>query len=292
MNYLNKLYYSLVIVKRNWKILIPALYSLFITILLSLAFLYINGLLDLIVRDPSDLFVSGGISVITKKISSVLISQSQIIKISLTFIGFFIVNFLAGSSLLAMKYCMINDALDDKKVSLRKGFKEGVSFYSRVVELRILVFLLMAIFAFLVGLPLFIISKYVGNILFWITFGVILILLIVKLMLVFRFPIMIKENSKPIHALEKSLELFRNKTKDTVIVFSLALLIIISAATFFEYFRLILTDYLYAYSGLYIVLLGFYVLKEIFLIFFNSVADVFIFLSYSRLQSQENLQHT
>ncbi|MBS3172286.1 hypothetical protein J4438_01730 [Candidatus Woesearchaeota archaeon] len=292
MSYLNRLYQSVVIIKKNWKILIPSLYSLFVTILLSLAFLYINGLLSLLVRDPSDLFVSGGISVLTKKLSSVLLSQSQIIKISLTFIGFFIVNFLAGSSLLAMKYCMINDALKNERVSLRKGFREGVSYYFKIVEMRISVFVLMIILSLIIGLPLYILSKYFGNTMFLILTGVVLILLFVNLILLFRFPVMIRKQIKPVEALNECLGLFKSKTKEISIVFGISLLIMISAVTFFEYFRLIISDYLYSYSGLYIILLGFYLMKEVFMRIFNSISDVFIFISYFKLQPQENLQHT
>jgi len=201
MTYLFNLYKSFVILKKNWKILIPPFYSLFITIFLSLAFLYINGLLNLLIRYPTDLFVTGGISVLTKKISSVILSQSQLIKISLTFIGFFIVNFLAGSSLLAMKFCMIDDSLKNERVSLRKGFREGITFYTKIVELRILVFLLMILFSFLIGIPLFILSRYTGNTSFWIVLGVIIVLLLVKLILIFRMPILIRNKVKPIEAI-------------------------------------------------------------------------------------------
>lgn len=291
MTYLFNLYKSCVILRKNWKILIPALYSLFITILLSLAFLYINELLDLLVRYPTDLFVTGGISVLTKKISSVILSQSQLIKISLTFIGFFIVNFLTGSSLLAMKFCMIDDSLKNERVSLRKGFRGGVTFYGKIVELRILVFLLMILFSFIIGIPLFILSKYTGSTSFWIISGVIIVLLITKLMLIFRMPILIRKKVKPLEALNKSLNIFKLKTKEVALIFAISLLIIISATTFFEYFRLIISDYMYNYSGLYVILIGFYVVKEIFMIIFNSIADIFIFLSYSKLEVQENLQH-
>ena len=72
MVYFDNLHKSLNIFSRNWKIVVPAFFGFLMSMGFALIFIYINNLFPLLFRDPSGLFVSGGLSAIAKKISSVL----------------------------------------------------------------------------------------------------------------------------------------------------------------------------------------------------------------------------
>ena len=97
------------LLKHNWRLLVPSFLGMLMAIGFALIFIVMNDLISLISTDPSSLFIAGGISAMVKKVSSVFINQTQIIKIVLSLIGFIMANFMAGSSLIGMKYIMIKD---------------------------------------------------------------------------------------------------------------------------------------------------------------------------------------
>ena len=109
------------LLKHNWRLAVPPFLNALMGIGFALIFIIMNDLISLIGNDPSSLFTSGGISSMAKKVSSVLINQSQIVKIVSSLVGFVIANFLAGASLIGMEYSMIKDTLNNKKTPLIKS---------------------------------------------------------------------------------------------------------------------------------------------------------------------------
>lgn len=280
MVHFDNLHKSIGVFSRNWKIVVPALFGFLMSTGFALIFIYINNLFPLIFRDPSGLFVSGGLSAIAKKISSVLITQSQIMKIIISLIAFFVANFFVGSGLIAIKFTMINDILKKKKIGLVKAFFDGGKYYWRVIEMRFMVFVLIIILSLIVGLPIFILSSYLGGSSFMAAVLVILVLLLIRLILLFRYPVLFREDIGVSPALVKSMGFFKSKTKYvfSVWLFVIGLLFVVSILS--EFGRVVIGDLFYGLTSLSIILIVFYLVKEIFLVFVNTFIDIFLFVSY------------
>lgn len=283
MVYFDSVVKGLKTLKDNWKIFIPGLFALVISLLFSLIFIYINDLFPILFRDPSALFVSGGLAAIAKKISSVLITQSQWMKIILSLAGFVMANFFVGSGLIAIKFSMIDKALKKKKIDLRQSFFDSGKYYWRVIEMRVMVFVLIIILSLILSLPLFILFRYLGNSLL-IASVVVLILLLIRLLLLYRYPILFRDNVKVASALAKSMGVFKSKSNYTFSVWLITIALLFMSGLFFEFGRIVLADVFYGLVGFSIVLILFYFIKEILMVIVNTFIDVFVFVSYLKVR--------
>ncbi|MCD4759941.1 hypothetical protein K8R33_03565 [archaeon] len=284
MVYFYNIVKSLSLFRKNWKIIVPSLMAFLTSLVFALIFIYMNGLFPVLFRDPSSLFVSGGLAAIAKKISSVLITQSQILKIVLSLAGFVIANFFVGSGLIAMKFSMIDRAAKGKKISLRKSIFGGSKYYWRVIEMRVMVFILILILSLVLSLPLFILSGYISSSSFLVAISVILILLLIRLLLLFRYPILFRENVRAVSALTKAMDLFKSKTKYLMSVWGISIVLLFVAGLFSEFFRIVIMDAFYGAVGLSVILIVFYFIKEIVLVFVNAFIDIFLFVSYLKVR--------
>ncbi len=252
----------------------------------ALVFVVMNDLISLISTDPSSLFIAGGISAMAKKVSSVLINQSQIVKIVLSLFVFIIANFMAGSSLIGMKYSMIKDTVNRKKTPLVKSFFKGTKYYWRIVEMRAMVLVLIVILSILLSFPFFILSRYFGENSIFVLLSVILVLLVIKLTLFFRYPILVKNELRAIPALNKAINIFKKYTKYVFSTWLIAMFIVFFANLLFDFIRISVTDYLYYVANLVVIMVGFYVLKELFMVVVNTFVDIFGYVSYVRLRKK------
>lgn len=280
MVYFKNFHTSFSLFKNNPKIVIPGAGAMLMGLAFSFFFVLINNLVPILLRDPSALFIAGGLPAVAKKISSILITHSQLLKIGISLAGFIMVNFFAGSTLIGMRFSMINDIIKGKKVRARDSFFKGMTYYWQIVEMRVMVFLFIVVLSMLLSLPLFIIANYVGGNDTIIIASVIIILLLIKLLLLFRYPIMFKHNSKAIPALTKSMAFFKKYIKYTFVVWLITIFLIFAISVFFDLFRSILSDYFYSFAGWAIILLIFYIIKEFIMVFVNTFIDLFGFVSY------------
>ena len=280
MVHFDSLHKSLGIFSRNWKIVVPAFFGFLMSTGFALIFIYINNLFPLIFRDPSGLFVSGGLSAIAKKISSVLITQSHIMKIIISLIAFFVANFFVGSGLIAIKFTMINDVLKKKKINLVRAFFKSGKYYWRVIEMRVMVFILIIILSLVVGLPIFILSSYLGGSSFMGAVLVILVLLLIRLILLFRYPILFKEDVGVSPALIKSMSFFKSKLKYVFSVWLIIIGLLFVVSILSEFGRVVISDLFYGFASLSVILIIFYLIKELALVFVNTFIDIFLFVSY------------
>jgi hypothetical protein len=280
MVYFDSLHKSLSVFSRNWKIVVPSLFGFLMASAFALIFIYINNLFPLILRDPSGLFVSGGLSAIAKKISSVLITQSHLMKIIISLIAFFVANFFVGSGLIAVKFTMINDVLKGKKVGLVKAFFDSGKYYWRVIEMRVMVFIFIIILSLIVGLPIFILFSSLGGSSFMAAILVILVLLLIRLFLLFRYPILFRDDVGVSPALIKSMGLFKSKTKYVLSVWLIIIGLLFVVSILSEFGRVVIGDLYYGLASLAIILIVFYVIKELILVFVNTFIDIFLFISY------------
>jgi len=285
MVYFNNVHKSLKVLFSNWKILIPSLAALFMSLFVSLVFIYMNDLFGVILKDPSSLFVSGGLSMIAKKVSAVLITKSQIIKLLLSLVGFIMANFMAGSSFIAMKYVMIESAINGKKIGVKKSFYEGTrKYYWKVIEMRVMVFVLIVILSLILSLPFFIFSKYFGGYSMLVALGVISVLLLIRLILLFRYPILFKEKLHAIPALSRAIELFNKKRGYVFNSWFISVFVIFLFSVFFEFIRVFMSDPYYGVKVGAVFLLVFYLIKELIMAVVGMFVDVFVYVSYLKVR--------
>lgn len=284
MVHLDTLVKTIKFVKNNWKIAIPSIAAFLLTLIFGLIFIYINNLFPILLRDPSGLFVTGGISTIAKKISSVLITQSELLKISLSFIGFIFANFLAGSSLIATKYYMIDSASKSNNVGLKEGFLGGSRFYWRVIEMRIMVFILIVVLSLVISLPLYFLSSVLDKTILVIV-SVIIVLLLMRLILLYRYPVLFRNNIKPIPALNNAMALFRSRTKYSAYVWLISLGILFISTLGFEFLRISISDIFYGVSSFSVILISLYFIEELFMALIGTIIDVYVYLSYLKVQN-------
>ena len=103
---------------------------------------------------------------------------------------------------------------------------------------------------------------------------------LIKLLLLFRYPIMLRHNLRAIPALTKSMVFFKRYIKYTFVVWLITVFLIFAANVFFDLFRNIISEYIYSFIGWAVILLIFYVFKEFVMVFINTLIDVFGFVSY------------
>ncbi len=283
MVFFENLFRSGKLLKYNWRLAVPPFLSALIGIGFALIFIIMNDFISLIGNDPSSLFTSGGISSIAKKISSVLINKSQIIKIVSSLIGFVVANFLAGASLIGMEYVMIKDALNNKKTPLIKSFFKGTKYYWKIVEMRVMVLILIVTLSVLLSFPFFLLSRYLGENSIYILLSVILVLLVIRLILFFRYPIMIKNGFGAIRSLARSMRVFKKHTAYVFTTWLISMFIVFFVNLLFDFIRINVTDYLYHAMGFVILMIGFYVLKELLMVIVNAFVDIFSYVSYLKL---------
>ena len=274
------------LLRKNWKLIIPSLLGMLMGIGFALVFIVMNDLISLISTDPSSLFIAGGISAMAKKVSSVLINQSQIIKIVLSLLVFVMANFMTGSSLIGMKYSMIKDTMNNKKTPLIKSFFKGTKYYWRIVEMRVMVLVLIVILSILLSFPFFILSRYFGESSIFVLLSVILVLLVIKLILFFRYPILIRNGLRAIPSLTKAIKIFKKHTKYVFATWLITIFVMFSANLLFDFVRISVTDYLYYVVNLVVLMVGFYVLKELLMVVVNTFVEIFGYVSYVRLRKK------
>ncbi len=269
MVYFENFHKSLSLFRNNVKITVPGIWALLMGLAFSFFFILINDLVPVLLRDPSSLFIAGGLPAVAKKISSILVTH-----------GFFIANFLAGSTLIGMRFSMINDIVKGKKIGLRKSFTKGMLHYWPVVEMRVMVFIFIVLLSLLLSLPLFIISNYIGDSTLIVVASVIAILLLIKLLLLFRYPVMFRHNLRAVPALTKSMAFFKKYIRYTFIVWLITVFLIFAASVLFDVVKDMISDYFYTFAGWAVILLVFYVIKELAMVFVNTFVDLFGFVSY------------
>jgi len=279
MRYTKIILESIKLFKKNPYLLVPNFMLLGVTILLSLLFLYFNGSLFASLNNPSVLFEGQNNLV---DILNSLNVHNNFLKLILTFIGFILANFFIGAGLSTARYGMIKDLVNGEKTSLKKGFKFSAKNCLKVVELKVVVYLLMALLAFIFN---FIFSRFVSysdNFLFFVLLFSGLAYLIVNLVLLFRFPVMFLNDKRALPTLKKSFLYFKNKKRVVFLVW----LIVLLATLLFEIILLPVNRYLFLFFnpvlGIILATLMFYLIRNLVLFVVQTWSDIYLFLLYAK----------
>lgn len=222
---------------RSWKaifnnllLLLPDVVYTIFSILVVIFFGYTSGIIQFIisnigvnVEDVVDLFID--------------FLRQNIFKIIVSVIGFIIVTFFVGVGRDVIKYIMMKDVVENKKISIKKAWNEKKKFYLHVVWLKVKLFFIYAVVSLIFG----ILVSFLGmnnegdynigmlSILLVLMFFAVLFLHIVFM---FRYAIMFKKEYDSNKTIKESLNLFRNKFAKVMLVFLILLLTWMAGSVF------------------------------------------------------------
>ena len=210
--------------KQNPILFLPDVIILVVNIILGVLFLNYSGLLKLL-TDPD---------VIVKELEAMipiitLFLKENLLKIILSFALFVLTSFVIGSGLVAMKMGMMKELIQEKKLTLKGMFNNG-KYAFQVISMKMIMFVVGVVtFLFILGTGI-ILSTFIQKGLVIIVMGVFfpLFVILLQLILLFRYPIMFLENRHPITAVKESFDyLIKNKKHVFivwVIVFAISLI--------------------------------------------------------------------
>lgn len=189
MNYVKRGIKAFDLLKNNLRLYLPDITFLLIIFIISIMFLKITGLYDVAMSQQLN------------QINSII--QSNLTNIAFLTLFFILLIFLISIQISSMKLSLIKDIIQNKKINLKKSFDEGLEYYTKVLSLKLLVFLILLI-------PLIIVI--ILNLLIKVTIITVVLMLlliitwlILTILLFYRFPVLFLSKIKqPISVLKES----------------------------------------------------------------------------------------
>jgi len=212
--------------KENPILFVPDIVIVVINIILGLSFLKSSGLIT-ILSDPSTILKS--LETFAPILQSFL--KENLIRVIVTLILFAITSFVIGSGLSAMKYGMLRDLVNKKKLTLSKMWENGKNIWL-VVSMKMIMFAVGIItLLFLIGSGV-IMSQFIerGTAAFILTVATPIFILILQLLLFFRYQIMFLENKHPFEAIKESYHYFTKHFKTVILTWLIIIAISITAS--------------------------------------------------------------
>jgi len=187
-----------------------------------------------------------------------------------------IILFIIKARLDSFKLTLILEAINKKKSTIKKSYKSSKKFFSRVIYMKILTYLILLI-TFSIALIIFAFINIIQPVLA--TIVAIVLIFIVLLSIFFRNAVLFQEDKKVIPAIKKSLETFKNKklyTFGTVVI----ILIINSLAA--------LLNFLFPTKEISLILSQTISIIYLIIIIFISVwSNLFIFNTYKKIKTRK-----
>ncbi len=206
----------------NLLLLLPDIVYTIFSILMAIFFGYTSGIMQ---------FIISNIGVNIEDIVGLFLDflRQNILKIVVSVIGFIIVTFFVGVGRDVIKYVMMKDVVENKKISIKKAWNEKKKFYLHVVWLKVKLFFIYAVISLAFGMLI----SFLGmnneggyniamlSILFILMFFAVLILHIIFM---FRYAIMFRKEYDSNKTIKESFNLFKNKFGKVMFVFLILLL--------------------------------------------------------------------
>jgi MFS family permease len=282
MKYLKLALKSVKELKKNPALLYPNLALLATTIGLSLIFLYINGLLPYLLKDPSIIFGSNTQNVdnIRQFVLTIFQDSNKIIKMVISFIVFFATNFFVGAGLMSMKYGMMREIVKGERVTLKEGMKLGAKNYLRVIELRVFVFLFMFLLIILISSILLVLTSFSSSIILILASLASLIVLFVRIILLFRYPIMFIEKKRAITTIKDTFLFFTKHFHFVILTWIVIFVVLILFNIILFPINFLVSNLLELAFSLPLVLVITYLIKQFIGFIVDVWSDLYIFFSY------------
>lgn len=207
--------------KDNPILFVPDVIVLFVNLILGFFFLKYSGILKLIM-DPETLVkgIESAVPIIK------LFLKENILRLIVTFVLSALTSFVIGSGLIAMKFGMMKDLINKKKLTIKKMFKSG-KYVWQVISMKMIIFAIgIVTFLFLFGTGIILNTFLQKNLaISMVGFFFPVILLILQLLLFFRYPIIFLEEKHPFVAVKESFNYFLKNKKHVFIIWLIILAI-------------------------------------------------------------------
>jgi len=268
--------------KKNWILLVPTLLIFFTGIIFSILFLYFSGLLPKILENISLLFSPNWGQGVNKIIDYFFENTDSFLRVFISFILFFATNFLVGSSLLAIRFSMMKEIVNGKKASLKAGFRGSTKNYFKVIMMRIIIYTFNFFLALLFSLYLLIIKGLnqtnIPFMLFLIGFSIV----IIKIILLFRYPVMLLDDLKPVNAIKKTFSYFLARKRRVLFVWLIIFGVSLIVGLFIFLIGEIMDKLGEISSFVFLFLILFYLIKIILELIVDVWGDLYIFVVYKK----------
>lgn len=213
-------------VKDNLNLFLPDIFLGLIILIMALLFVFIN--------DFTSLFMSlaktsetARLSVIQSYFANLQGNTYALWRILISMIAFVLIGILVGVKFNSIKYDMMKDYVEGKKVSFVQSYKMWTFYFRRVLIIKILLFLIFAV----VLLAVLLIVTLLGILVYKFTWGKVLLVALglllifigfvwVKLLTLFVYPVLFLDRDfTAVKAMKKSFEFFKKNKKYVVSVF-------------------------------------------------------------------------
>ncbi len=272
--------------RKNWVLLVPTILMFFTGIIFSILFLYFSGLLPEILSNVSVLFSPNWGQGVNKIIDYFFQDSNSFLRISTSFALFFITNFLVGSSLLAIRFSMMKDIVNGKKASLKEGFRGATNIYFNIIVMRIIIYLFNFILALILSLYLLIVKGLNQTSMPFILFLIGFAIVIIKIILLFRYPIMLLGNLKPIKAVKKTFYYFLERKRRVLFVWLIIFAVSLTISLIVFLIEKLTNKLGEIYSSILIFLIIFYLIKSFLDLIVDIWGDLYIFVVYKKVKNK------
>ena len=272
--------------KSNLLILVPDLILLFVTLILSVVFLWFNGLMPSGLSDPSVLFQTDEGVETLKNILLKFLGKTNFTSFLISLAAFFVARFFIGAGLITLKYNMIKRVIKGNKIT---NFKKELLMvaldprkFINVIKMNFLIYVLMLFLAiFLSILTLFFFDVNTAGFLIMI-FIVSISVFLVKIIFFFRYAVMFLDDLSAWCAIKNAFYYFKKRSIFVILVW-LFLFIAISLMSFvLATLTLGISKLVFLVAGTISSLFILNLLKSLTKIFLGLLGDMFIFNIYSR----------
>jgi len=252
---------------KNPKLLVPDILFLFAILIISLIFVYVSGILNIIFsenfQESLRLFIS---------------NMQSLIRVIITLVIAALLTFLTGIWVTAAKYELIKNITANKKITLKEAFKNSKHYLTKILLIKIATFILYLIPISIIILIINIFKNTMLTVILLIMLFILLVILSISLM--YKYPVLFLKNKNVKDVLLGSYSFFRKNIKYTFLLILTALVVMIFIGSISSALSLLilLTQNIYF---LFIILVVIYTILRIIVNIIISVwVSTFIFISY------------
>ncbi|MDP6641959.1 MAG: hypothetical protein QGF74_01075 [Candidatus Nanoarchaeia archaeon] len=214
---------------------VPDLILLIFTFLSGFVFVKYSGVLNLLTdanKLASSLRVADSIEALAPIFTSLV--QKDVLVVLIYLLIFFLGGFVLGSGLLAMKFGMMKDVVEKKKLSLKNMYDHSMNHFWDVVWLRLTIFLIslavIVSFAMLASLNA-LNSFYQETFFILISILFLLTLIFLRFLLLFRYPALFFDRTNSTQTVKKLYDYFLKNYKHIIltwlVIFGFGLIIVL-----------------------------------------------------------------
>ncbi|MBU1245865.1 MAG: hypothetical protein KKH88_04710 [Nanoarchaeota archaeon] len=272
--------------KGNLLILVPDLILLFVTLILSIVFLWFNGLMPGGLVDPSVLFQTDEGVETFKNILLKFLGKTDFASFLISLAAFFVARFFIGAGLLTIKYNMIKRTIEGKKIT---NFKKELLMvaldpkkFINVIKMNFLVYVLMLFLAvFLSIITLLFLDVNTAGFLFMV-FAISISVFLVKVIFFFRYAVMFLDNLSAWSSIKDAFYYFKQHPVFVILVWLFLFIAIFLISLVLSTLTFGVSQLVFLVAGTVTSLFILNLLKNLISIFLGLLGDIFIFNIYSR----------